>query len=213
MNKSETISNISAALVKAHAELTGVVKSSTNPFFKSKYATLEAVVEAVKPALLKQGIVFVQGIHDAENGVAIETMLLHSSGEWISSTLRIPATKEDAQGYGSAITYGRRYGLQAICGVPSEDDDGNAATASAPVKPLSVAGQEWEKLDEESRKFLQGIADQARAIGEGQEGWLAAVKHLEEQRLDPDEKVALWSRFSSKERAAMEPHKRPKKAA
>jgi hypothetical protein len=134
VNRSESIAKLSVALVKAHAEIGVVVKGASNPFFKSKYADLASVVEAVKPALLKQEIVVVQGLQDAEGGVAIETMLLHSSGEWISSTLRLPASKEDAQGYGSACTYGRRYGLMAICGVPADDDDGNAATATAPVK-------------------------------------------------------------------------------
>lgn len=211
MNKSENIEKLAAALVVAHAEISGVVKGATNPFFKSKYATLEAVVESVKAPLLKQGIIVVQGLQDAEAGVAIETMLLHTSGQWISSTLRLPASKEDAQGYGSACTYGRRYGLMAICGVPAEDDDGNAATATAPVKPLSVAGQTWETMDEESKRFLQVIADQVRAILDS-EGGIPAMKFLEEQHLEADEKVALWSRFNSKERAAMEPHKRKKAA-
>lgn len=212
MNKSESIKTIAAALVKAHASIGSAIKSAKNPFFKSNYADLASVVEAVKPALLAEGIVVVQGLQDAEGGVAIETMLLHTSGEWISSTLRLPASKEDAQGYGSACTYGRRYGLMAICGVPAEDDDGNAAAASAPpAKPLSVAGQAWDKYPEEDKKFLQGIADQVRAIGE-KEGWLAGMRFLEEQKLDADEKVALWSRFDSKERAAMEPHKRKKAA-
>jgi hypothetical protein len=156
MNSSQTIDLLAAALVKAHAEINGVVKSATNPFFKSKYATLEAVVEAVKPALLKQGIVVVQGLQDAENGVGIETMLLHTSGQWISSTLRLPASKEDAQGYGSACTYGRRYGLMAICGVPAEDDDGNAATASAPApsRITPVAGS-LAALSAEDQEFCR----------------------------------------------------------
>jgi hypothetical protein len=141
MNKSESIAAIAPALVKAQAEIKGALKDSTNPHFRSKYADLSSVVEAVKAPLLKHGIAFLQGVHDAENGVAVETVLLHSSGEWISSTLRIPASKQDAQGYGSAITYGRRYGLQAMCGVPAEDDDGNAATASAPTSRITpVAG-------------------------------------------------------------------------
>lgn len=156
MKTSDSIVKISEALVKAHWKLGGVAKTANNPFFKSKYADLASVVEAVKAPLLEQGIIFTQGVHDAEGGVAIETMLLHSSGEWISSTLRIPATKEDAQGYGSAITYGRRYGLQAICGVPSEDDDGNAATATAPApsRNTPVAGSlaALSKEDQEKAK-------------------------------------------------------------
>jgi hypothetical protein len=134
MNKSEGIDAIAKALAKAHKTIGGVKKTATNPFFKSKYATLEDVVETVKSPLLENGITIIQGVQDAEGGVGIETMLLHESGQWISSTLRLPASKEDAQGYGSAITYGRRYGLMAICGIPAEDDDGNAAVATT-VKP------------------------------------------------------------------------------
>src|SRR5690242_3645995 len=114
MMRSDGIQELAAALVKAQADIKAVTKDAANPYFKSKYATLAAVVDTVKPPLLKQGIVVLQGVLDAEGGVAIETMLLHSSGQWISSTLRVPATKEDAQGYGSAISYGRRYGLMAI---------------------------------------------------------------------------------------------------
>lgn len=211
MNSSQSITKLASALVKAQAEIRAAIKDSDNPFFKSKYADLSSVMNAVKAPLLKNEIAFLQGVQDAENGVAVETMLVHSSGEWISSTLRIPASKQDAQGYGSAISYGRRYGLQSMCGVPAEDDDGNAASTPTP-KPLSVAGHMWEELSNEDKQFLQGIADQARAIAD-KEGWAEALKHLEEQRLDHDDRVALWSRFDSKERAAMEPHKRPKKAA
>jgi hypothetical protein len=211
LNKSAEIKSIALALHKAQGKIKAALKDSTNPHFRSKYADLSSVVEAVKAPLHSEGIVFLQGIEDAENGVAVETMLLHVSGEWISSTLKIPATKQDAQGYGSAITYGRRYGLQSMCGVPAEDDDGNAATASAP-KPLSVAGQEWENMSEEEKKFLQELADKVKESIR-KDGGLVAMKFLEEQNLQTEEKVAIWSRFDSKERAAMEPHKRPKKAA
>ncbi len=211
MNKSDGINELAAALVKAHAEIKGVVKSATNPFFKSKYADLASVVDAVKAPLLKHGIVIVQGVQDAEEGVAVETMLLHTSGQWISSTLRLPASKQDAQGYGSACTYGRRYGLQAICGLPAEDDDGNAATATAPVAK-SVALQDWESLDDDTRKWHGTIEDGVRMVGETK-SWKEAMATLEEQGLEATHKVALWSRFNSKERAAMEPHKRQKKAA
>jgi len=130
MNKSDSIKELAGALVKAQASITAAHKTANNPFFKSKYADLSSIINAVKGPLLEQGITYVQGVQDAEEGVAVETMLIHTSGEWVSSTLRIPASKQDAQGYGSAISYGRRYGLQAMCGVPAEDDDGNAATAT-----------------------------------------------------------------------------------
>jgi hypothetical protein len=140
MNKSETIEKIAPALHKAQGQIKAALKDSTNPHFRSKYADLSSVIEAVKPALQANGITFMQGVHDAVDGVAVETMLLHISGEWMSSTMRVPAVKQDAQGYGSAITYGRRYGLQSMCGVPAEDDDGNAATASTTSRITPVAG-------------------------------------------------------------------------
>jgi hypothetical protein len=202
MQKSESIKEIAVALVKAQADVRAAIKDATNPHFRSKYADLGSVVDAVKLPLLKHGITFLQGVHDAEGGVAIETMLLHSSGEWISSTMRVPATKQDAQGYGSAITYGRRYGLQSMCGVPAEDDDGNAA--SAPKSSKSVAVDVWDAMDAESRQFLQGIADRVRAEIEAK-GGAAGLAMLEAEHLDTDEKVAIWSRFDSKERSAMKP--------
>ena len=200
LNKSENgINELAAALVAAHAEIKGVVKSATNPFFKSKYATLDAVVDAVKPPLLAQGIVVVQGVQDAEGGVGIETMLLHKSGQWISSTLRLPASKEDAQGYGSAISYGRRYGLMAICGVPAEDDDANAATASAPVsgviKPTDGA---FDRCAPDRRKVVTDSATLVKDyLNEDRDFDAYAIC---EGFTDPDEKVALWSFLDSKQR-------------
>ena len=157
MNKSDSIAAIAPALVKAQAEIKAALKDSTNPHFRSKYADLSSVVDAVKGPLLKHGICFLQGVHDAVDGVAVETMLLHTSGEWISSTLRIPAVKQDAQGYGSATTYGRRYGLQAMCGVPAEDDDGNAATASTASRITPVAGS-LQNLSKEEQENAKDIA-------------------------------------------------------
>jgi hypothetical protein len=154
VNKSDSITTIAPALHKAQGQIKAALKDSTNPHFKSKYADLSSVIEAVKPALQLNGITFLQGVHDAVDGVAVETMLLHTSGEWISSVMRIPAVKQDAQGYGSAITYGRRYGLQSMCGVPAEDDDGNAATASTTSRITPVAGSlaALSKADQEKAK-------------------------------------------------------------
>jgi hypothetical protein len=157
MQKSESIKEIALAMHKAQRKIKAALKDSTNPHFRSKYADLSSVVEAVKEPLSSEGIVFLQGVSGVENGVAVETMLLHVSGEWMSSTLEIPASKHDAQGYGSAITYGRRYGLQAMCGVPAEDDDGNAATASAPSKITPVAGS-LAALSKEEQAFAKDIA-------------------------------------------------------
>ena len=192
MNKSESIAKLSVALVKAHADIGVVLKGASNPFFKSKYADLASVVEAVKPALLKQEIVVVQGLQDAEGGVAIETMLLHSSGEWISSTLRLPASKEDAQGYGSACTYGRRYGLMAICGVPADDDDGNAATATAPVKGSIGANDDaLDNLNESEIGRAQTIAKRMIELDKAKDLEAARVLFYE-NNLSHEMQLGVW---------------------
>lgn len=143
MHRSESIKELAAALPKAQAAMKGAVKDAQNPHFRSKYADLTSVIEAVKPALNANGITFLQPVTFNEHGVCVETLLLHTSGEWISESLTIPVSKHDAQGVGSAISYGRRYGLQAICGVPAEDDDGNAATATAPLSIAEKQRADW----------------------------------------------------------------------
>jgi hypothetical protein len=123
---------LSAAMAKAFAQIEGAVKGKTNPAFRSKYADLAAVVDAVKPALAEFGLWFRQVTHNVEGGVCVETVIHHASGESLScGQLYVPATKQDAQGYGSALTYARRYSLMAAFGVPAEDDDGGAASGTA----------------------------------------------------------------------------------
>jgi len=125
----ENFSKVAAALVKAQKAFGPALKTSTNPHFRSRYADLSAVVEAVIDALNDNGIALTQRIHPSETGVCVETVFIHESGEVITSgPLHVPAAKQDAQGYGSALTYARRYSLMAACGVAPEDDDGNAAT-------------------------------------------------------------------------------------
>jgi hypothetical protein len=189
MKHSDSIKELAAALHKAQGKIKAALKDSTNPHFKSKYADLSSVIEAVKQPLLDAGLVFTQGVHDAEGGVAIETMLLHTSGEWLSSTLRIPATKQDAQGFGSAITYGRRYGLQAICGVPAEDDDGNAATASSSrITPIAGALQALTKEEQEQAKEISAdIVDKWQG---GKE--VAAYEAFYEANLTNEMKLGVW---------------------
>lgn len=135
MNKSEAINELAAALAKAQGQMEGAVKASTNPFFKSRYADLAAVVNAIRGPFAANGLSFVQLPMPTEGDrVSVETMLLHASGQWISSVVDVPVAKGDAQGYGSAITYAKRYGLQAMAGIAAEDedDDGNAAAKAKP---------------------------------------------------------------------------------
>ncbi len=120
---------ISAAMAKAFPAIEGAVKGKVNPAFRSKYADLSSVIDAIKPHLVEHGLWFMQRTHPVDGGVGVETLIFHASGQSISGgVLRLPAAKQDAQGYGSALTYARRYSLMAAFGVPAEDDDGNAAS-------------------------------------------------------------------------------------
>lgn len=130
---------ISAALVKAQKEFGPALKTSSNPHFRSKYADLSACVEAVIDGLNNNGIFLMQGSHLCEDGVIVETIFIHESGEQLSAgKLHVVASKQDAQGYGSALTYARRYALMAACGIAPEDDDGNAASKPKQVEKPSA---------------------------------------------------------------------------
>lgn len=134
MNKSDSISKIAVALVMAQSKMSNAVKDSKNPFFKSKYADLNAVREACLPALNESKISVLQLIVNKENKNYVETILLHESGEWISSETEIKNSKpNDPQAEGSGITYARRYGLQSIVCLGAEDDDGNLASNHKPI--------------------------------------------------------------------------------
>ena len=134
MKTSETIGKLAEALALARKDFRPVLKKSTNPFFKAKYADLAEVIEATSDALIANGLSIIQTpghvvTIDGTNRVNIESRLVHSSGEWIESEMSLPLSKFDAQGAGSAITYARRYAYQSIVGVAAEpDDDANAAS-------------------------------------------------------------------------------------
>jgi hypothetical protein len=156
--KVKPATSLSAALAKAFAEIEAATKSANNPHFKSKYADLGAVIEAIKPALINHGLFFTQHCHPAEDGVCVETVLGHESGEERSlGKLFVPANKKDAQGFGSALTYARRYGLQTAFGVPTEDDDGHAATRSPPPRSNNAP----VPITDEQRDMIQTLAPAA----------------------------------------------------
>jgi len=128
MQKSDSITKLAGALVKAQAEVENVKKDSVNPHFRSNYSSLAAVCDAVLPVLNKHGLAVTQlSIPDNEMCI-LETMLIHESGEWLSGQMSVPLAKRDPQGLGSALTYARRYSLLALLNVASEDDDANAAS-------------------------------------------------------------------------------------
>ena len=129
--------NIATALVKAQKAFGPALKSSTNPHFKSRYADLSACVEAVIEGLNSAGIALIQRTSEDLNGITVETVFIHESGEMLEcGKLHVPASKQDPQGYGSALTYARRYSLMAACGIAPEDDDGNAASRRTVITPI-----------------------------------------------------------------------------
>ena len=130
---------VASALVKAQKAFGPALKSSSNPFFKTKYADLAACVEAVITGLNDNGIALLQQCNECKDGVVVETIFLHESGEtWSAGKLYVPTPKQDPQGFGSALTYARRYSLMAACGIAPEDDDGNAASGTK-TKPQAPA--------------------------------------------------------------------------
>ena len=126
--KSDNIEKLASALSKAQAEIKGAEKKSTNPFFNSGYADLHTVIESSFPHLTKYGLSVIQGNEGKPGEFYVTTMLLHESGQWIKSKLKMPIEKATAQSIGSTITYGRRYGLSAMVGIAQYDDDGNVAS-------------------------------------------------------------------------------------
>ena len=156
MQKSESISNIAQALSEFQAEVENPHNTAVNPFFKSKYAPLNDILNGVRPILSKHGLSIVQSPAsvDGEN-ISITTTLLHSSGEWIETEpFTVRAEKVTAQGAGSAITYIRRYSLSAVLGISSEDDDdGNHAEkpqekkqANKKEEPKIMTKENWSKF-------------------------------------------------------------------
>lgn len=131
MKKSEIICDLAKALAQVQASLVPAKRDSTNPYFNSTYADLSSVWESCRETLAKNGLCVIQGNSvGAEKTLIVETILIHESGQWVQSELCLPLSKADPQGVGSAMTYGRRYGLAAIVGIVADvDDDGNAASA------------------------------------------------------------------------------------
>jgi hypothetical protein len=131
----ETCTDLFTALIKAQSQMGSAVKDAKNPHFRSRYASLAAVIDAIIPVLNANGVGVLQLPSIEGSEVRLTTILMHSSGQRLSSTVGAPLGKrQDAQSVGSAITYLRRYSLQSIMGLPVEDDDGNAASRRQPQR-------------------------------------------------------------------------------
>lgn len=196
MNKSDQIGQLAEALCQAQGMMKFAKKDSSNPFFKSKYADLSSVVEAIRLPLYENGLSYAQTTDTDEHGVIVETVLMHKSGEWISGRLKMVPVKNDPQGIGSCITYARRYGLQSMVGIPTDDDDGNAASHITPT-----AGA-LERLPAKRQVEINETAALVRKHLTEDNAW-EAYNLIETSNFEPDEKTALWSLLDSKQRAAL----------
>ncbi len=189
------VKQVSAALVKAQKSFGPALKTSSNPHFRSQYADLSACVEAVIDALNEAGIMLMQRNIPCDSGVTVETVFIHESGESISSgPLHVPASKNDPQGYGSALTYARRYSLMAACGIAPEDDDGNAASKNKGVRILPVP-ESRTKLAPEREEAIKEVVKEMRSAWD--DGAQTAVLNAWRSITDNEEKIALWDELKA----------------
>jgi len=161
MNKSESIANLAAALVKAQAEIPAAKFDATNPFLKNKYASLGAIIEAARPHLAKHGLSVTQFPVNEDFQIGLTTVLLHASGEWMSSTLTLPVTdekgKSTAQVAGSVISYLRRYALASVLGIyADEDTDGHTEAKKVEPKKAEPVAQPSSLMTIEMASEIKG---------------------------------------------------------
>ena len=202
MKSSESIKELASALAKAQASMENASKDKDNPFFRSKYANLESVVGVIRPAIEPHGLSFIQVCHDWDVGAKVETIILHESGEWLScGVMSAPAMKADAQGFGSALTYARRYSLSAAFGVATEDDDGRSAS-----KRKGRDTPEGDKPTDADAEWAEGLAMQVRSLMTKQDikGAAEVLNTLGVGgSYDAEAKEAAWSRLESPIRSAL----------
>jgi len=141
---SETTAKVYAALIAAQAEMPAIHRDRENSHFRNRYATLDAITDTVRPVLARHGLAVVSGVtapHTSEAGtllaIGVATRLIHTSGEWIESAVVLPIAKNDPQGAGSAVTYGRRYSLSALLSLATDDDDDGESAVGRDRPPTS----------------------------------------------------------------------------
>ena len=161
---------IATALAKAQANMGKALKQANNPHFRSKYADLGNVMDACLPALNEAGIALIQPTGEDEHGRYVETILIHGeSGESLTCRVPLIVSKNDMQGYGSAVTYARRYGLMAMAGIAPEDDDGHAASKAPPKQ--EPRQQKPQEADAEAIQNAKGYLAEADSLDDLKERW------------------------------------------
>ena len=190
MKQSESLIDLACALSLAQAEMGGAVKDSNNPFFKSTYADLTSVIKALKEPFANHGLSYVQLPVTSEGGkgIGVSTMLMHSSGQWIQSEYLLPMDKITPQGAGSAITYARRYALQAMAGIPAVDDDAESAMLrnEPPAPPV-------KRVSKKLAQDVVALVISSEASGETSE-LVEALAELEEH-----EKQVIWKQLTGEQ--------------
>ena len=199
--QSENIAELAAALSKAQASITGALKDSANPFFKSKYADLAACWDACRKQLTDNGLSVIQTTDIVSDTVVVRTTLAHSSGQWISGVLPVKAKDDGPQAQGSGITYARRYALAAIVGLAQIDDDAEAAQGRPGITPkgdmgLAIPAAQRDPLVAEIRAAFDLDAEEAQIA----QAVLAIHNRI---RTQPDLYVAVADAMTAKERNAL----------
>lgn len=183
------ITELVKALSKVQSQVHGVAKDSTNPHFKNRYASLEAVIGAIRQPCLEAGLLFTQAPGNVVDGkLEITTMLMHGN-QWMRSTMQVPLAKTDPQGVGSATTYGCRYSLMAMFGLPPLDDDAEAAVSHAPIKqaPRVVSSSTTNDPKsaaayvEEAKQTIKQLANE-KAL---KNWWMNEKSNRDKYKLDP----------------------------
>ena len=217
MRTSESIDQLAPALIKAQAAISSVTKdkvgkvqSKSGASYEYRYSDLAAVIAEVKPHLNINGLCFVQSPRSDSTGVFVETRILHLSGQWIETEVFIPVVMATPQAYGSAISYGKRYGLQAMTGLPSDDDDGQAAsTAARPtakqVLPGAMNGADVNRealnmMTEEEQDYLRSEAAEIKKL---HAAGTNVYDYVEARHFDAEQKMALWALLPSDVRSAI----------
>jgi len=200
------MSELVKSLIAARKEMTSAKKGKDNPFFKSKYADLASVIEAVKEALEAHQLSFVQDITFNEHGQPhVVTVILHESGESLKlAPFPIIAAKQDAQGFGSANPYARRYSLQTALGVPAEDDDGNAASQPQKKFPSPVtSAMEGVELTPEQQKIVADVRAALLDLYEQNAGGVDVTYSVIEtmEPLDSDLRLGVWKAMAKESTA------------
>ena len=195
--------NLIESLVKAQSEMTHAAFDQTNPHFKSKFASLKSVIDAIKPALNANGIIFMQVSHPLDHGVGIETIFCKADEKLSTGVVMVPVDKANAQGLGSALTYAKRYSLAMACGIAADvDDDGNGAAAAPPQRKgqsvvRTVIEQEGIVVNETKRD-----AYVTQLLAKVTDDDAAGVQELvDELSTDSDMKIAVWAELPSNVRS------------